>query len=118
MVKHNTPFVAAVTHFAPSMSLVDFGLLALIYMLFLISWLARTPVTNGDFILTTRETHLRINGFKEGAILGEDTDYGLRAVRAGARYRFYLKPYIIASDRRVREMGRIKLIFIMVKGLY
>lgn len=114
-IKISAPFVAAVSHVAPKMSVLDTATLAIVYILFFISWLAGTPVTNGDFILTNRENHRRINGFKEGAILGEDTDYGVRSVKRGAKYKFYFSPHIIASDRRVREMGRWRLLVVWSK---
>jgi glycosyltransferase involved in cell wall biosynthesis len=109
----NKPFVATAVHTGEHMSLVDHVVLILIYALLGLAWLGRCPVTNGDFLLTTRETHERLaHGFAEDTLLGEDTDYGLRCFRAGARYHFYSTIKIIASDRRMREMGRRRLVLI------
>jgi glycosyltransferase involved in cell wall biosynthesis len=115
-VRHQEQFIAAVLHVSQNMNIADYVVLGVIYFLFFISWLAGTPVTNGDFILTTKTQHDRINGFKEGAILGEDTDYGLRSVKAGAKYHFYFSAHIIASDRRISQMGRWKLLKIWSKA--
>ena len=115
-VKADEQFVAAVLHVSEKMSITDYVVLGCIYFLFFISWLARTPVTNGDFILTTRAQHDRIKGFKEGAILGEDTDYGIRSIRAGAKYHFYFFPHIVASNRRFRQSGRWTLLKIWSKA--
>jgi glycosyltransferase involved in cell wall biosynthesis len=108
-------FTSAILHLSPNMSVGDYLALIAVYFLFFLSWLARMPVTNGDFILTTKAVHTRIHGFKEGAILGEDTDYGFRAISSGAKYRFIFAPYIIASDRRIKQIGRLKLIFLWSK---
>jgi glycosyltransferase involved in cell wall biosynthesis len=108
-------FMAAILHLNQNMTIVDCFALAFVYGLFFISWLARMPVTNGDFILTTRAVHDRINGFREGAILGEDTDYGFRAVKAGTKYQFIFATHVIASDRRMKQMGRFRLILLWAK---
>jgi phosphoglycolate phosphatase len=111
-INGSSNFIATTIHLTERMSILDCAGLAFLYGLFLLSWLARMPVINGDFVFTTREVHKRINGFKEGAILGEDTDYGLRAIKSGAKYRFIVKTHIIASDRRVKNMGRWRLILL------
>ena len=105
------PFVATVLHTGEDMNLTDRAVLVLTYALLGVARLGGCPVTNGDFLLTTRETHDRLaHGFAEDTLLGEDTDYGLRCYRAGARYHFYYNISIIASDRRAREMGRLRLV--------
>lgn len=110
------PFVAGVMHTAVGMDLVDRLFMAVAYTLIFVSWIGRSPATVGDFILTTRENHRTVKGFAEGAILGEDIDYGLRSLKAGAKNRFYFWPQVIASDRRVREMGRLRLLMLWSKG--
>jgi glycosyltransferase involved in cell wall biosynthesis len=108
-------FTTAILHYNQTMSVLDYGALVLIYLLFFVAWLVRMPVTNGDFILTTKAVHERIDGFREGAILGEDTDYGFRAIRSGARYRFIFATHIIGSDRRMKQTGRLKLILLWAR---
>ncbi|HJQ09323.1 MAG TPA: glycosyltransferase [Candidatus Saccharimonadales bacterium] len=104
------PFVIGVMHRFQNMNFIDrifFG----IGCLFLVSFLAtRKPVTNGDFLLTTRENYDNIKGFKEGAILGEDVDFGRRSVQAGAVFRFYFHPMVIGSLRRAHKMGRMRML--------
>jgi glycosyltransferase involved in cell wall biosynthesis len=103
-------FVATVMHTSEDVTLADRVFLSLVYVLLFVAWIGRVPVTNGDFMLTTKTNHRRISGFVEGALLGEDTDYGVRSVRAGAKYHFYFKPAIIGSPRRIRDMGRLRLL--------
>lgn len=62
-VKSQDQFVAAVLHLSQDMSIADYAVLGIIYFLFFISRLAGTPVTNGDFILTTKVQHDRVKGF-------------------------------------------------------
>ena len=49
-------------------------------------------------------------------MLVEDTDYGVRSVRSGARYYFFFQILVYGSDRRVRKVGRIKLLLIWSKA--
>lgn len=114
--KLSTPFIAVALHEADRMDFFDYCFLVVGYFLCLVAWICRVPMVNGDWILTTKENHQRISGFVEGALLGEDADYGIRSVKAGAAYRFYISPRIIGSDRRVREMGRAKLLFLWARA--
>jgi glycosyltransferase involved in cell wall biosynthesis len=111
-ITSDEPFVGTVVHVSNNMNFVDRAALGLTYGLMGLARLGGYPVVNGDFLFTTRETHYQLaHGFAEDALLGEDTDYGLRCVRAGAKYHFFRTISIIASDRRVREMGRVNLLF-------
>jgi len=104
-VHGDKPFIGAVMHMGEKMSLIDYASLVAVYGLGFLAWLARMPFINGDCMVTTRANHQRVGGFVEGAILGEDTDYGFRSIRAGAKYRFFMRPHVIASDRRITELG-------------
>jgi glycosyltransferase involved in cell wall biosynthesis len=111
-IKSNRPFVASVFHVPNRMNIRDAAVLGLTYGLLGLARIGGYPVTNGDFLLTTRETHYELaHGFAENTLMGEDTDYGLRCFRAGAKYYFFPTISIIASDRRVRDMGRLPLLF-------
>jgi glycosyltransferase involved in cell wall biosynthesis len=116
-VKSGKPFIATVFHISDPMNLRTRAALCVLYTLMMIARLAKCPVMSGDFLLTTRQTHDQLaHGFAEGFLLGEDTDYGLRCVRAGARYHFYWSVSVIASDRRAREIGRLRLIFVWARA--
>jgi hypothetical protein len=78
--------------------------------------LARTPALNGDFILTNKETMEITKGFAVGAILGEDTQFGLDAYRGGARYIFAFRLHLYVSPRRVHRVGRTRLLVIWSKA--
>ena len=109
-------YIAAIFHKLPDKNPIGIFSIAVVYLLFFISWLARTPVVNGDFIFTTKKVHNSIHGFKEGAIIGEDTDYGIRATRDGAKYSFIWFTYIVASDRRAKKYGYFKLLRVWSKA--
>ena len=74
------------------------------------------PAVSGSFIFTTKNIHTKINGFEEGAILGEDSDYGKRAIESGAKYHLYFRNFIYGSPRRVRQMGRLRLIWFWIRS--
>ena len=106
------PFVGAVRHRADIDTLATRIGLRVIYVLFALPRLIGIGVTNGDFLLTSRATFDRINGFREGYLLGEDTDFGVRACRSGAKYVFVPREYIVASSRRLTQMPVSRLIVI------
>jgi glycosyltransferase involved in cell wall biosynthesis len=114
--KITKPFVAAAMHTAENVTFFDRIFLAVGYTLCFIAWVSRVPMINGDFIFTTRENHRKIGGFAEGALMGEDADYGLRSIRAGAVYRFYFRPVILGSPRRAREIGRARLMLLWARA--
>jgi glycosyltransferase involved in cell wall biosynthesis len=110
------PFVVAVMHTSARVTPLDWVFLVAGFGLVTVARVLGAPAVIGDFLMTTRAQHERIGGFVEGALLGEDTDYGLRSVRAGARYYFFWKLRLIASDRRVRLMGRRKLLWVWARA--
>jgi GT2 family glycosyltransferase len=115
--RSDRPFFCQVRHTSTDkMNAADFFFLMLVHVLLLVAWLGRSPALNGDFVLTNKATFALTDGFTEGAILGEDTEYGLNAFRHGARYRFYPFLVIAVSPRRVRTMGRLKLLMIWSKA--
>jgi len=110
-----TRFIAAFRHTATNPSGFDRALLQAIYLCMLFSRLLGSPVTNGDCILVTRDTHELIGGFAEGALLGEDTDYGLRAGRSGCSYKLFWQPRIVGSRRRMSDYGRVRLMLLWIR---
>lgn len=104
-------FIIAVMHVFVGMSIID-RVYYYIGCLFLFAFLvAKMPVTNGDFMLTTRENFDKVGGFKEHVVLGEDIDFGKRSIASGATYKFMWRPKIIASLRRARTMGHTRTLF-------
>ena len=112
----STPFVAVALHRADHMNALDMCFLVVGYFLCLVAFICRVPMVNGDWILTTKENFERVSGFVEGALLGEDADFGIRSIKAGAAYRFYMNPPITGSDRRVRELGHAKMMLLWARG--
>lgn len=74
------------------------------------------PALSGSFMFTTKKIHKKINGFKEGVLLGEDNDYCERAIAVGAKYHLRYFPYVLASPRRLRAEGRVNLIYLWAKS--
>ena len=108
--------IACTLHTAEHMSFGDYCAVSVAYFLLFLARLARMPAISGDFMLTTRTNHQKIHGFAEGAIMGEDSDYALRSVRAGAHYRYFFRPVMITSDRRVRQVGKWRLILLWARA--
>ncbi len=67
-----------------------------------------SPVISGMCIITTKSVHEKINGFDEDITHAEDIDYGIRAVKTGAKHRVFLNVHIKTSARRLDKDGRVK----------
>lgn len=76
------------------------------------------PITTGMCLITTKENHLKINGFNEKAAYAEDVDYGFRSVKNHAKYHFYLDCFLFSSVRRRKETGRIKLSLLWIRWYF
>jgi hypothetical protein len=110
-------FIVTTMIWSSSRNLVDFLILLLAYPL-IIAYLWFDPITPGGLTLTSKEIHLKIGGFVEGLVLGEDTDYGRKAIKAGAHYKFFFTPFAFHSPRRAREMGRVGLLWFWLKATF
>ncbi|MFJ5668480.1 glycosyltransferase family 2 protein [Micromonospora chalcea] len=104
-------FVASIRHIPDRDSLSTRVGMLVINALILLCRAVGLPVTNGDFILTNKQTHQAIGGFKEGYLLGEDTDFGLRARQAGAKTLIMWKHHVVASSRRLSTMSVPSLVW-------
>jgi glycosyltransferase involved in cell wall biosynthesis len=118
-VRCKGPFIVTVMHTLQSMNIIDrLFYVAFAYVFISCTLMARIKPVIGDFIFTTLENHKRIGGFIEGAIIGEDSDYGFRSVKAGAKYHFYYRPMVIASARRARLTGRTRLLLLWIPAFF
>lgn len=115
-INSNKRFIASVFHQSSDHNLIDNIFVCVAFGLFFIAKVIGSPVVPGDFILTTKENHKKIGGFKEGAVLGEDIDYCLRSYRSGAKYHLYLGTRILGSPRRARKIGRLKLLITWIRS--
>ena len=108
-------FIAFALHLPITPNFFDYLFVIVMYSYV---WIMRylEPAVSGSFIFTTRRIHKLISGFEEGAILGEDSDYGKRAIAAGAKYHLYFRNFIYGSPRRVRKMGRVRLILFWIRS--
>ncbi|SDT32381.1 glycosyltransferase [Actinoplanes derwentensis] len=105
-------FVGAIMHKADVDTRASRAGLAVIYALIRTASAVGVGVTNGDFLLTNRLTFDRAHGFQEGFLLGEDTDFGVRSCRLGARFILFSKEHVVASSRRLSQMSVPKLVAI------
>lgn len=69
------------------------------------------PRAAGFCILIKRSWHETIGGFDETLVMGEDHDYVQRLVKAGGKFRFFLKPNFQVSVRRLNKEGRLRLLW-------
>jgi hypothetical protein len=117
-VDEGRPFVVSVNHTAGTLGILDRLFLVAGFTFVALARIIGAPPVIGDFLMTSRAQHQAIGGFVEGALLGEDTDYGLRSVKAGARYYFFGSLWVVGSDRRVRIMGRTKVLIVWTRGFW
>lgn len=95
-------------------NMLDYSVLFFGYFLIYIANYFR-PILGGPYMVTTKENHEKIGGFDEKAVVGEDIEYGMRSVRHGAKYHLFLRPYLKASARRARQVGRLYLLWMWAK---
>lgn len=86
---------------------IDFILGAISYFYFFVVQ-RLSPVISGMCIITTHSVHDRIGGFDERIVRGEDIDYGLRAVKSGAKHYVFLGARVRSSARRLDRDGRMR----------
>ena len=115
-IRMDKQFIAGVMHTAGRGKVLDRLFFRCLYLLIFLSWRSGSPPSVGDFILTTRQNHLKIGGFVEGAIMGEDIDYGARSARAGAERLYYFWPQVAGSVRRLRQLGKWRLLVIWARA--
>lgn len=73
------------------------------------------PIIPGSYILTSKKLFTAVGGFNENVILGEDSDFAKRAVKYGASYKLFYREFTYISTRRLRQMGRLKLLWFWAK---
>lgn len=104
--------------------IIPTGKFSLIYILYFLAGLfigvysVFSPITSGGFILTTKKNHLKIGGFRQGAVAAEDVDYGERSVKNGAKFKFHYDCLILHSTRRAQKMGILPLMWFYLKGFF
>ncbi len=75
-----------------------------------------SKITPGFLLLTTKENHIKINGFREDLKIAEDIDYGWRLIEAGAKYHVHYYPFVLFSTRRLRKIGRLNFFYHYFRG--
>ena len=78
-----------------------------------------SPRGGGAFIYVRKEPFLKVGGFSEDIILGEDWDLIKRLDKHGYKYKLVKKPIIKVSVRRLEKEGRLHFATnMLVAGLY
>lgn len=116
-VKPREYFLVYVLHIPLRFNILDYLIISPLVLIAFIQQFYE-PVLSGSFMFTTKKNHIKIGGFKEGVELGEDLDYCQRSYKAGTKYNYLLYPWVLASPRRLRKEGRIRLLFMWVKGYF
>jgi glycosyltransferase involved in cell wall biosynthesis len=108
-------FVALVLHRPPTLNVLDYiWLIALFSFIWLVQWWR--PICSGSFLLTTKRNHFAVQGFNEKVIMAEDVLYCHESVKRGAAYKLFFTPSVIGDPRRLREVGRLRLLWLWFKG--
>ncbi|MDQ3239442.1 MAG: glycosyltransferase [bacterium] len=116
-IKPDGDFVDFILHKPTKPDLGDYLWIAAIFGFISISRLW-DPICSGTFLFTTKSNHKKVKGFDEGIIMGEDIDYGRRSRALGAKYHLHYNPQVLASPRRLREIGRVRLFWWWTKGYF
>ena len=106
-LKNKDNFIAMPLIYPYDGKALDFILGTIAYLYFFVVQ-RFSPVISGMCILTSKTAHNRIGGFDETIKYAEDIDYGLRAVKSGAKHYVFLGVRIRSSARRLDKDGRIK----------
>ena len=59
------------------------------------------PCFAGSYLLTKKETFLKVGGFDPQVVLGEDVDYSLKAAKTGP-YALFTIPYPVSARRMIK----------------
>lgn len=107
-------FVAGVLFWTAEFDIITNILLLLLYPFFIFVGYYEHFLPGG-LILTTKENHKKIQGFREDLLISEDSDYTKRSCMHGATYHLKVFPFALHSARRVYRMGRLKFVFMLMK---
>jgi len=116
-IPSDKPILAFVLHIPSKFNILDY-LWTFAAFSFYSVYRFFNPFCSGTFLFVSRDIFLKINGFKEGLRMAEDVDLSTRAIKAGAKFRFFYRPFVYASTRRLREIGRIKTLYYWGKGYF
>lgn len=116
-IPSDKPILAFVLHIPSKFNVLDylwtFGAFAFysIYQIF-------NPFCSGTFFFVSRDIFQKVGGFKEGLRMAEDIELSNRLIKAGAKFRFFYRPFVLASARRLHEIGRMKMLYYWAKGYF
>jgi len=85
------------------------------YIAFVMNQFNRVHKTVGGSCFVKKEFFKKINGFDINLRKGEDTDFGERLYKIGAKYAFINNSYLIHCERRFRDQGYLRLYLKLLK---
>ncbi len=114
-IKNDSNLILLVLHRPPHFNILDYlWLLLLFSFIWIVQWFK--PICSGSFLLTTKNNHEQVGGFDENIVMAEDVFYCHQSIKLGAKYKLLFAPSVVGDPRRLREMGRIKLLILWLKG--
>ncbi len=102
--------VATVSLWPTGKNLLDFLVIFSMYPAFLFVVYFLHASLPGGFTFISQDIHKKIRGFREDVLMGEDVDYGRRALKAGGVFHLFLSLSALHSPRRARDLGRFGLL--------
>lgn len=114
-LNHLKSFVATTCFWIAEKDRVSKFIYVILFPLILII-MHRERIIPGFILLTTKENHKKIRGFREDLLVAEDIDYGWSSIKNGATFRFLYLPIAFYSARRMRKRGRLKFWYDYLRG--
>lgn len=111
------PVLAFVLHIPSKFNVIDYLWTAAVFAFYSIYRLFN-PFCSGTFFFISRDVFDAAHGFKEGLRMAEDIDLSNRVIKAGAKFKFFYRPFVYASARRMHEVGHIKMLYFWMKGYF
>jgi predicted glycosyltransferase involved in capsule biosynthesis len=75
------------------------------------------PAMNGPCMIIKKENFLKVKGFDEKIVFGEDFDITQRLVKNGGKLVVFREPVLYVSTRRFDKEGIIKSLFKSIKAI-
>lgn len=116
-VRTDRSMLVFVLHLPSKFSIVDYLWTFAVFAFYSIYQLFN-PFCSGTFLFVSKDIFVKVGGFKEGLRMAEDIDLSNRVIKAGATFKFFYRPYVYASTRRMHEVGWSKMLFFWMKGYF
>lgn len=116
-IPSDRPILAFVLHIPAKFNVLDYAWTLATFSFYSV-YRFFNPFCSGTFFFISKDVFDKVNGFKEGLRMAEDIDLSNRVMRAGAKFKFFYRPFVFASARRLHEIGRTKMLYYWAKGYF